>query len=104
MDIALRALGHPVRLSLLRELCSAEHTVSQLADSLALRQPATSQHLAVLRDARLVAVRRDGNRRLYRANHQELARLRAFLDTFWKDSLQALKTAAEARARGGRRR
>jgi DNA-binding transcriptional ArsR family regulator len=58
-------------------------------------RPAVSQHLAVLRESELVKVRRDGTRRLYRANRQALAQLRAQLGTFWDDHLAQLKAAAE---------
>jgi DNA-binding transcriptional ArsR family regulator len=54
-----------------------------------------SQHLRVLRDAGLVDVRVDGPRRLYRANADGIARLRAELDAFWRPSLRALKRTAE---------
>jgi len=73
--------------------------VGELARSLGLRQPAASQHLQVLRKANLVLVRSDANRRYYRANLDEIARLRVFLDGFWSEGLQALKVAAEARNR-----
>jgi len=48
-------------------------------------------------------VRRDGTRRLYSANHQGMANLRAELEAFWEASLTRLKTDAEA-AKGKRRR
>ena len=73
--------------------------MGELSHVFGLRQPAASQHLQVLRKANLVSVRSDANRRLYRANHKELAKLRTFLEGFWKDSLVALKAAAESRAR-----
>src|SRR5688500_4693253 len=99
MQNALRAIAHPTRLSILRAVCTREQTVSELASSLRLRQPATSQHLLALRRAKLVVVRAEANRRYYRANPDELAKLRAYLSGFWQDSLGALKAAAESRAR-----
>jgi DNA-binding transcriptional ArsR family regulator len=57
---------------------------------------AISQHLGVLRNAGLVTERRDGVRRLYSANQAELERLRAFLDSFWSDSLVRLRDLAES--------
>jgi DNA-binding transcriptional ArsR family regulator len=59
-------------------------------------QPAASQHLKVLRDARLVRGRVDGRRRLYQVNLQGLQRLRAELDDLWGPALLALRQAAEA--------
>jgi len=101
---ALRALSHPARQSMMRAMSGRERSVGELARSLGLRQPAASQHLQVLRKANLVLVRSDANRRYYRANFDEIARLRAFLDGFWSDQLQALKLAAEARSRPRSRR
>jgi DNA-binding transcriptional ArsR family regulator len=94
----LRALAHPARQSMMRAMSRKERCVGELARSLGLRQPAASQHLQVLRKANLVLVRSDANRRYYRANLDEIARLRAFLDGFWSDQLQALKVAAETRS------
>jgi DNA-binding transcriptional ArsR family regulator len=99
---ALKALAHPARLSILRLVSERERPVSELSEALDLRQPATSQHLAVLRDADLVKVRQEGNVRLYRSNPRELEKLRNLLDGFWEDSLERLKVAAERRA--GRRK
>jgi DNA-binding transcriptional ArsR family regulator len=59
-------------------------------------RPAISQHLAVLKDANLVTERRDGTRRLYRANPQTMAELRAFLDDYWTSGLERLRDVAEA--------
>ena len=56
---------------------------------------AVSQHLGVLREAELVLERRDGTRRLYRANHAQMDRLRQYLDEYWTDSLQRLQYLAE---------
>lgn len=59
-------------------------------------RPAISQHLGVLRSANLVLERRDGNRRPYRVNDEEMTRLRTFLDQYWAGGLDRLKIAAEA--------
>ena len=99
MNEPLRAIGHPARLLILRAVCQRERSVGDLAKSLGLRQPTMSQHLRVLRRAKLVKVRCEANRRLYRANPEQLAALRAFLDGFWRESLHGLKEAAEAKAR-----
>lgn len=57
---------------------------------------AISQHLGVLREAGLVIERRDGTRRLYRANCDEMAKLRTFVDHYWTTGLERLRDAAEA--------
>lgn len=59
-------------------------------------RPAISQHLAVLKEASLVNERRDGTRRLYRANTDTMAELRAFLDDYWTSGLERLRDVAEA--------
>ena len=81
---------------MLRLVIADEHPVTELAEKVGLSQPATSQHLKVLRDAGLVTVRVDGPRRLYRADRNGLERLRRELEDFWPDALQALKDAAES--------
>ncbi|BAS27373.1 ArsR/SmtB family transcription factor [Limnochorda pilosa] len=72
---ALRALGHPDRLRIVRALQAREACVCELVAALGLRQPAISQHLAVLRRARLVKSRRDGLFVRYRLNGPLPARL-----------------------------
>ena len=71
----------------------ASHIAARFDD---ITRSAVSQHLGVLREAELVLERRDGTRRLYRANHAEMARLRTFLDGYWTESLQRLRDLAEA--------
>lgn len=97
MDAALRALAEPRRRAILRLVWSEELAATAIADHFRdVSRPAVSQHLAVLKDAALVTERRDGTRRLYRANRDTLADLRAFLDDFWTSGLERLRDAAEA--------
>jgi DNA-binding transcriptional ArsR family regulator len=68
-----------------------------------------SQHLRVLSDAGLVAVRPAGNRRLYRCRRDGLRDVAAFIDEMWSDGLARLKLATEReewpqRARAGAKR
>jgi DNA-binding transcriptional ArsR family regulator len=81
-----------------------ERTAGEIAAGFAITRTAVSQHLAILRKSRLVTVRREGTRRLYRADLAAIARLRAELGRFWDDHLGQLKHAAEASARKARRR
>jgi DNA-binding transcriptional ArsR family regulator len=60
-----------------------------------MSRPAVSQHLGVLRGAGLVTERRDGNRRLYRADPRSLDPVRHYLDRFWSSHLTGLKHAVE---------
>jgi DNA-binding transcriptional ArsR family regulator len=104
VDEELRALAHPARRQIVRLCVTAEHSAGELSRRVGLRQPTTSQHLQVLRDAGLLVVRAQGNQRFYRVDFERLARVRAVLDGFWGESLPALKRAAEAKAKAlGRR-
>jgi DNA-binding transcriptional ArsR family regulator len=67
-----------------------------IAARFAVTRPAISQHLTILKDARLLSERREGARRLYRARPEELAELRAFLEAMWPATLERFKAAAEA--------
>jgi DNA-binding transcriptional ArsR family regulator len=97
-DQGFRALAHADRRSLLRLIGPDERPVGDLADAASMSQPLVSQHLKVLRDAGLVVVRTDGNRRLYSLDFRRVAGLRSVLDEFWSDRLTALKRVAEADA------
>jgi DNA-binding transcriptional ArsR family regulator len=99
MQAAIDALAHPGRRAMLRLVLDRELPVSELAERLGLSQPATSQHLKVLRDAGLVRGRVDGRRRLYRVDLEGLERLRRELDAYWGPALVALKEAAEVEGR-----
>ena len=85
VDATLQAISHRGRRVMLRLAWDAERTSSELADAAGLSRSAASQHLKILRDAGLVQVRVDANRRLYRVDPERLATLRAFLDDFWGD-------------------
>jgi DNA-binding transcriptional ArsR family regulator len=97
----LRALAHPGRRRVLELLVRGERTSGSLAADCGWTKPAASQQLKVLREAGLVDVRVDRNRRLYRASRDGLAELRAFLDDFWVARLAVLED--EIRRSGDRR-
>jgi len=103
MDTAFKALAEPRRREILRLVWTEERPATEIAAQFAdVTRSAVSQHLGVLREAELVIERRDGTRRLYRANHAEMNRLRRFLDEYWTGSLQRLQDMAESaqRAKG----
>jgi DNA-binding transcriptional ArsR family regulator len=83
---------------LLRLVRDQPRPVAELTAAIGASQPATSQHLAVLRDAGLVTVRADGRRRLYSADLGAIADLRRFLDEYWSSSLDRLAVVAEGSA------
>jgi DNA-binding transcriptional ArsR family regulator len=89
-DAALRVLASPPLRQALELVTASEISSGELADTCGWTRPATSQHLRALRQANLVEVRIQGNRRLYRARPESLAQLRAFLDEFWAQRLGAL--------------
>ena len=98
-DTALRAIAHPRRRQMLRLVTDSEHTSSDLAKRCRLTRPAASQHLKILRDADLVSVRSDGNRRLYRLRDDRLAEVLAMLEDFWGDRLNRLRRDLNRRRR-----
>ncbi|TPW13512.1 MAG: regulatory protein ArsR [Acidimicrobiaceae bacterium] len=96
MDAVAKALSDGTRRSILRLVRDDERSAGELAAAFpAISRPAVSQHLRVLHDARLVAVRPVGNHRMYRATTEGLAEMRQFLDEMWGDRLMRLKLAAE---------
>ena len=97
MDAALKALAEPRRRAILKLVWSQELPATEIAGQFPdVSRPAISQHLTVLKEAELVTERRDGTRRLYRANPQTMAELRSFLDDYWTSGLERLRDAAEA--------
>ncbi len=91
----LAALADPTRQAIFERLAEAPAAVGVLAAELPVSRPAVSQHLRVLREAGLVSERPEGNRRIYRINPAGIASLRAYLDRFWGDALEAFRAAAE---------
>jgi DNA-binding transcriptional ArsR family regulator len=97
VEESIRAFAHPGRRAMLQLVWDAERPASDLAAEAGLSRSATSQHLKLLRDAGLVTVRVDGNRRLYRADLERVAEVAGFLDAFWAPPLARLKEVAETR-------
>lgn len=80
---------------MLRAVRDRECSATELAEVAGLSPSAASPHLKVLRDAGLVTMRVDAKRRLYRADPDRLAEVRAVLDELWGDRLDALRRLAE---------
>lgn len=78
----LRALSHPVRLQIVEHLSQRPYTVGELARLLALRQPAISQHLAVLIRVGVLLAEPKGNYRCYRLRGPRLIRILSLLEEF----------------------
>ena len=87
-------LAEPHRRDMLELLLERPHAVGELVERLGLSQPATSKHLRVLREAGLVQVRAEAQRRVYALEPRPLAELDAWLDPYrrlWNRSLDALE-------------
>ena len=97
MDAALKALAEPHRREILRLVWSQELPATEIASRFeGVTRSAISQHIGVLREAGLVSERREGTRRLYRSNPDEIAKLRTFLSEYWETGLERLRDVAEA--------
>jgi DNA-binding transcriptional ArsR family regulator len=100
---AIEAIAAPRRRDILRLVHEGELTAGAIAANFGdVSRPAISQHLRVLREAGLVRERRAGTRRLYSANPGGLDGLREFLERFWDERLETLKTEAEREERSRR--
>ena len=93
--LGLAALGDPTRRAIFEHLADHPSAVGDLALLLPVSRPAVSQHLKVLKDARLVIDERRGNRRIYRLDPTGLAEMREYLQRFWDSALSAFKARAE---------
>lgn len=89
------ALGDPTRRAIVGLLAVRPRAVGELAAELPISRPAVSQHLKVLKEARLVADAAAGTRRVYRLDPAGLIELRGQLDHFWTQALANFKHLAE---------
>lgn len=96
---ALSAIASPRRRDILRLVWDEELAAGEIAGHFDVSWPAISQHLTALKKAGLLTERRDGKRRLYRADHTAMGPLRAVLEDQWRDDLGRLKALAEAEQR-----
>ena len=101
MPPAFATLAEPRRRQILDLLLEAERSVGELAKATTLSQPATSKHLRVLREAGLVDVRTDAQRRIYRVRAEPLRALDEWLEPYrrlWASRLDALERHLEETA------
>ncbi len=99
MEAALKAIAAPRRRRILSLVRDGELSAGEIAAHFDVTRPAVSQHLNVLKEAGLVSERRNGTKRLYRARPEGLAQLKAYLEEFWDERLEALKREAEREER-----
>lgn len=91
---AFEVLAEPNRRRILDLLRGGSRPVGELVDRLGLAQPTVSKHLRVLKDARLVGVEQDAQRRLYSLRPEPLAELDAWLQPYralWSQRLDSLE-------------
>ena len=91
---AFEVVAEPSRRRILELLRAEDRPVNDLVDELGLSQPAVSKHLRVLRDAGLVDVKRDAQRRIYRLVPEPLVEIDDWLTPFreaWSRRLDALE-------------
>jgi DNA-binding transcriptional ArsR family regulator len=104
MEAALKALSDDSRRTMLEALAEGPATVNELAALLPIARPGVSRHLRVLREAGLVEVRNDAQRRVYSLRPQPLAEISDWLNRYlalWDQRFDALHTEI---ARGKRAR
>ncbi len=92
--MAFEVLAEPARRRILDLLLERPRLVGDLTERLGLSQPGTSKHLRVLREAGLVRVRQDAQRRWYELAPEPLAEIDAWLQPYrrlWAGSLDALE-------------
>lgn len=94
-DLVLDALGDATRRAIFEKLGKGPLSVAHIADGMKVTRPAVSQHLKVLKEARLISMEQQGTRSIYRIEQEGLIVLRSFLDRFWGEALQNLKRVAE---------
>jgi DNA-binding transcriptional ArsR family regulator len=94
VSTTVEVIAEPTRRNILEELRRGERPVQALVERLEVSQPAVSKHLRVLREAGLVSVRPDGQRRLYSIRPDPLIELDSWLEPYremWTESLAKLE-------------
>ena len=94
VQTAFDVLAEPTRRRILDDVRDGERSVGELVERLHVSQPGVSKHLRVLREAGLVDVRQDAQRRLYRARLEPLAEIDEWLEPYrrlWEERFDALE-------------
>lgn len=94
-NLAFNALGDPTRRAIFEKLQERPLAVVDIADGLPVSRPAVSQHLKVLKEAKLINLRTVGNHNIYELNREGILAMRNYLDKFWDDALANFKALAE---------
>ena len=91
----MTALGDPTRRTIFELIAERPRSVAEITRRVPVSQSAVSQHLKVLRDARLVRAEPKGASNVYHIDPRGLGQMRAWLDRFWSKTLVAYKAAVE---------
>lgn len=95
MQATLEAVAHPHRREILRLVWDEERSSRDIASHFDVTWQAVSHNIRVLREAGLVSERREGTRRMYRADRERLRQLEGLLKDFWKQDLERLGRVIE---------
>jgi DNA-binding transcriptional ArsR family regulator len=87
-QLAFAALADATRWAVFARTLNAPRPVRAIAAGLPVSRVAVSQHLKVLKEAGLVTCRRDGSRRLYRADPWTIGELVSVIDTIWREATE----------------
>jgi DNA-binding transcriptional ArsR family regulator len=93
--LAIAALSDPTRRAIFDRVSAGPSSVSEIAARLPVSRPAVSQHLKILKDARLVTDEAVGTRRVYRIDPAGLGALRRWLDETWERALSDFQVETE---------
>ena len=94
-DIAFNALGDPTRRAIFEKLQHGPLSVVHIAEGMSVSRPAVSQHLKVLKEAKLIHIHKQGSRSICGIDREGIIMMRNYLDRFWEDALSAFKRVAE---------
>ena len=94
-DYAFNALGDATRRAIFEKLERGPLSVTHIADGMMVSRSAVSQHLKVLKEAKLISMEIQGTRSIYTVNQEGLKAIRDYLDRFWDEALHNFKQLAE---------
>jgi DNA-binding transcriptional ArsR family regulator len=92
---AFNALGDPTRRAIFEKLRARPLAVVEIADGIPVSRPAVSQHLKVLKEAKLISIHRQGTRNFCQIDAEGVIAMRFYLDQFWDIALADFKAIAE---------
>ncbi len=92
---AFNALGDPTRRAIFEKLRTSPLAVVDIADGMPVSRPAVSQHLKVLREAKLITIHRQGTKSICSVDNKGVMAMRDYLDKFWDSALDAFKKEVE---------